>query len=323
MSEEKYLIVKGVAGLGNRLITLAAAIEYAKRTNRKLFVDWSDGFFSEKGTNVFLKYFKLINVEYCKTASEISTISFYPAICSNWPIEYSMYDYFDVNQIKNRYLRKLLKKIIKQKWVVKNSVLKQWNARKSKITVPFGGDLPKEINEGCCIFSDYVPSYNPGILKHYIALQDWLTDEIDDFLRQKHLLDASVGVHIRATDKRYKGNLENFLIYLNRFCNENKIKNIYLATDNTNVEETMRNEFKDRLVVFPKFIPEVKDGGIHHWAKDNADKELIERMFKESIVDMFVLSKTTYLFYQKGSTFGEVSRVYQNKEENCFNWLNY
>ena len=56
---EKYLIVKGCAGLGNRLFTIAEAVFYAKQTNRELYVDWSDGQFGELDQNVFYNYFNL------------------------------------------------------------------------------------------------------------------------------------------------------------------------------------------------------------------------------------------------------------------------
>ena len=60
---KKYLIVKGCAGLGNRLVTVLAAIAYAKRNNRILIVDWEDGQFDKFGTNAFSKIFDLKNVE--------------------------------------------------------------------------------------------------------------------------------------------------------------------------------------------------------------------------------------------------------------------
>ena len=39
---QKYLVLKGIAGLGNRLCTLANAIGYAQKTGRILLVDEGD-----------------------------------------------------------------------------------------------------------------------------------------------------------------------------------------------------------------------------------------------------------------------------------------
>jgi hypothetical protein len=67
----KYLVVKGVAGLGNRIITLQRAINYAKRTKRTLYVEWSDGMFGNTGDNVFYKYFDLRNVDFIENDADI------------------------------------------------------------------------------------------------------------------------------------------------------------------------------------------------------------------------------------------------------------
>lgn len=56
MTENKHLLIKGLAGFGNRLLTLSAAIEYAKKTNRKIIVDWCDNMYAQKGKTPFTKY---------------------------------------------------------------------------------------------------------------------------------------------------------------------------------------------------------------------------------------------------------------------------
>lgn len=57
--KEKYLIVKGCAGLGNRLVTVMAAIRYCQISKRTLIVDWADGQFDVKGENAFNKCFNI------------------------------------------------------------------------------------------------------------------------------------------------------------------------------------------------------------------------------------------------------------------------
>lgn len=59
MRNKKYLVLKGCAGLGNRLITLMGAIRYCERTQRILYVDWADGMFDQEGQNAFTQYFEL------------------------------------------------------------------------------------------------------------------------------------------------------------------------------------------------------------------------------------------------------------------------
>jgi hypothetical protein len=61
-------------------------------------------------------------------------------------------------------------------------------------------------------------------------------------------------------------------------------------------------------------------GGLHHFAKDCGDEAVMVRMAEESVIDMFMLSRMEYLFYQKGSTFSEISRIYHADEGKCYDW---
>lgn len=51
------LLVKGKAGLGNRILSLLTASLYAKLSGRELLVDWSDPVYSDDGRNVFADLF--------------------------------------------------------------------------------------------------------------------------------------------------------------------------------------------------------------------------------------------------------------------------
>src|SRR5438067_4802926 len=54
---ERYLLVKGRAGLGNRMLALLIGILYGRLSRRRLVVDWSDRTYSDDGENVFHRYF--------------------------------------------------------------------------------------------------------------------------------------------------------------------------------------------------------------------------------------------------------------------------
>lgn len=59
---EKYLILKGYAGLGDRLSSLGYAIKLATDTNRILLIDWSDYMWCQSENKGFFYYFKLKNL---------------------------------------------------------------------------------------------------------------------------------------------------------------------------------------------------------------------------------------------------------------------
>src|SRR6476660_4408245 len=58
-SEAKYVVVKGKAGLGNRMLSAMTGILYARLCGRRIVVDWSDLTYSNDGSNVFPRLFLL------------------------------------------------------------------------------------------------------------------------------------------------------------------------------------------------------------------------------------------------------------------------
>ena len=55
----KFIILKSIAGIGNRLSVICDLIKYALATNRVLIIDWTDKMFSEDNSNVCYKYFNI------------------------------------------------------------------------------------------------------------------------------------------------------------------------------------------------------------------------------------------------------------------------
>src|SRR5919109_721273 len=53
MSRDRYVLVKGSSGLGNRIGCVMTGILYARLTGRRLIVDWSDKIYSNDRRNVF------------------------------------------------------------------------------------------------------------------------------------------------------------------------------------------------------------------------------------------------------------------------------
>ncbi len=56
--KKRVLIVKGKAGLGNRLLSVLGGILYCQLYDRLLCVDWSDGTYAPKGEDAFPMVFR-------------------------------------------------------------------------------------------------------------------------------------------------------------------------------------------------------------------------------------------------------------------------
>jgi hypothetical protein len=57
-----YVLLKGAEGFGDRLQCLLHAIRYARRSNRRLVVDWRDEHWCHDGRSGFDEYFEIIGV---------------------------------------------------------------------------------------------------------------------------------------------------------------------------------------------------------------------------------------------------------------------
>ena len=58
MGADKFVLVKGIAGMGNRILCALTGILYARLSKRKLLVDWSDEYYSSGRANVFHRFFR-------------------------------------------------------------------------------------------------------------------------------------------------------------------------------------------------------------------------------------------------------------------------
>src|SRR4051794_4211404 len=60
--DERVLLVKGIAGMGNRMLAFASGLLYARLARRRVVVDWRDRVYGEGGRNVFFEYFAPVEI---------------------------------------------------------------------------------------------------------------------------------------------------------------------------------------------------------------------------------------------------------------------
>lgn len=332
MLRDKYLIVKGCAGLGNRLFTLCAAIEYAYITKRKLVVDWSDGQFAADGINSFFEVFKINNfplLEKNKINYEnFKDKSYYPP---NWKSRersniYEIFDAkraFDLFYVPPKIIPKGRLRKVFGYWSDKNTKTNKNNNIAAiysifrNDTYELSGNYSFKRNEDFIFYMDYIPKINKKYLINHIDLLDDIKNQIFMFSKKYMLNFNGIGVHIRATDKRPNKDLSSLIDLLSKYVDQNKI--IFLSTDNKKIENIIKEKF-NKVISTKKYIPEISNGGIHMWAKRNNNDYYKIKMFKESVIDMWLLSECKILLYQGNSTFSLVSKFLKN-DENCYDWL--
>ncbi|MCF8422786.1 MAG: hypothetical protein K9H41_00435 [Bacteroidia bacterium] len=315
-ASKKHLIVKGCAGLGNRLVTILSAIKYCEKNGRILVVDWSDGQFDKKGIDAFEKCFDVQNASFDK----IDAIK-------NWDMSLHSSSLFKNNKTEGIYDLYVDKQSsfwqkVPGKLVV-GSALKKLRRRWQPISngnyfnsLVYGSDLPNNKHESILYFLDFIPYINYSTLPNYIQLKPFLNNKLESYIKQSNI-SHSVGIHIRDTDKRPTAEVRKII---NHIKLNYKNSPIFLSTDSTEIENLFLKEISS-LILFPKNKPQLKGEGLHQWALYNNEEELKYILFEESIMEMFLLSRCKYLFFQGNSTFSNVSKVYHQNKNNCYDWL--
>jgi hypothetical protein len=333
--KEKYVIVKGCAGLGNRLFTVCNAIEYCVLSKRKIYIDWSDGQFAPKGNNVFTRYFTLKNINTVIDINEITTsneLTFYPEIWKK-NINKGIYDSFAVSEI-NSFHPTLFKsipegrtKMLKRYWqYLENTSITQSSKTKNhfagvlnKNNFPFGSDLSKKLSEDVIVFADFSPPYSEIIFLNHIKLKPELEEKINRFVIDKELTKNTIGIHVRSTDKKPTKNLDLLFEKISDLPLNNP--RVFLATDNKYVLDEFENKFPS-LVMYPKFLPKNIQNGLHQYALYNDNQDISIKLFEDSIIDMWLLSMCEYLLYQGNSSFSIISNILHRDKRKAFDWLN-
>ena len=342
---DKYLIVKGICGLGNRLMTLANALEYSEKTGRKISVDWCDGMYAPLGCNAFTECFELKDFSWQKEVDthRNSAVSFYPDVLKNLPDDFALGEYFHTDTV-NKKDSKILEKVIHFGSGVAHTLLSEdyfkfyfvlwlrWELSKPYMNLKshklggnkfcLGGDMPLARKEEVIIFGDFCPGYNKDYLKRHVFLREEIWEEIRRFSKFNSLDKGTIGLHVRCTDKSFDQDIDELFQIVKKFMQEHNLDKIFLATDQVSVIEKAKQKWGACLLLYDKFFPELEDGGIqgiHTWASEQTDGEIKLKLYHDAVVEMYLLAETEYLLYQGNSTYGMIGRDI-SRTNKCFDW---
>ncbi len=341
---KKYLIVKGCAGLGNRLITLSKAIQYAQKTQRQLYVDWTDGMFADPGTNAFYRYFQLSSdIEHTQQPDLIlealsQGATTYPRDITPSDILDNVYDHWHVVGTPLATHLPPYRILISQLIHGKASSLfglQAWQRNEdpqtgylhnirniySEHNYTFGSQLTRSNSRDIVIFTDFRPLVSLNNIFRHISLKPQYQSQYRNFAHEHHLTEQGIGLHIRATDKKPHRQLQQLLQHLDHKLQDNPQTVIYLSTDNADIANQLTERYPQRLIQYPKYLPTNLNGrGIHQWAlyEEGFDKAT---MFEEALADMWILSMCHELYWQGNSSFSQISTILKADKKNIHDWL--
>lgn len=285
------LIIKAKGGLGNRLLSAASAISYARATNREWCIDWRDGLYAGEHENSIELMFDVPKQDKLYALENNALVI--PRLWSNrihWPVR-SIISLLFSKQHSNPFVYR-------------------------KLSAPFQLSAPESTAE---IFWSYTSKYGRikqflsneqrtvgrdrilgEVLLTYLKPNKRIIKQADSMLAGK--AENTLGVHIRYTDlkvpiasvvKKVKEQLSIFQYHY-----------IYLATDSADAQMQFSREFSNVLVQEKRYsLNNAQLHSVRDYDEKQSDADA-------ALIDLITLSKCKGLVYCSRSTFAETSRLY-------------
>ena len=303
MEAPRILVVKGKAGMGNRLRFLAHAFVYAIASRRVLVIDWSDPTYSNDGQNVFQEYFEPDNLSLLEV--ELESLNGIEVVPNIW----DGYLDYPVSEMKG-----MINKAINQR--IRENLLSGplWN--------DFDNPAPIQV---VWAYNQHLKRIPPALLSRVIGKKSsreiliWFFQEIltlNWVLRQRiesfvAKNPSMIGVHVRQSDKKTTHPLSTSFEKIDRLDDSHSI---FLATDNLQIFEQFVKRYGNRVISTPKWYP--SPGASCHQNKQCPDR--LENG-KEALVDIYILSQCKFLLRQKDSSFTEISDYIAGRQSEFWN----
>lgn len=297
----KVLVVKGKAGMGNRIEAVLAGIIYSKITGRLLYIDWRDDMYSHKRENVFYRFFESPDV--------VSSIFRLQKTSSIAPSPWQKNLDRSVNEMINRfgpagasvleYISRYSIDISKIDYNEDILVMYVYNVNLDKIK-----DYPEKFPDEWKNLSR--DGLMQKLLTEHLFIQPHIRHMAEEF-RANFFKTQTIGVHIRYTDNTtyptHEVSLNNYLRIIERMLEENPNANIFLATDSTELLREYQDKYSNILTT-AKWYPHKKGEKLH--GNSNCPNRIQNGI--EALVEMYLLAHCDYLVFSRKSSFGRVCR---------------
>ena len=292
----KTVIVKGGAGMGNRMLCAASGILWAKAAKRKVYIDWRDQAYSSNEENSFFHFFE--NSQILKEAP-VCTSNIFPKVWKgnqNYSIS-KMIGTYDPKKFGSLLIHKKYSINPKNIYYPEDIVV-FWHyiGFFEKIKAIVRNTLPEFSKMSLEVMMRKVIVEEMKLLPKIQYL-------IDNYKKQ-NFQENMIGVHIRYTDRKI--NLIKIENAIKKVLNKNKEAMLFLCTDCKDIENTYRRKYGERVFFTEKWFPatDSKRSALHY---NNCPDRVQNGV--EALIDMYLLSQCNYIIYSENSTFSYISRV--------------
>ena len=288
---DKFLLVKGVTGLGDRMLCVLGGILYARLSGRTLVIDWCDPFYSSDGSNVFHRFFESA---FCSPTVNIPlTDSVYPRVwrgrLRDHAIEIARENEFNSEEIRRALSIDLGNPDYPEDLVV----LLEYDAHVDRLRPHFRGALPQFDQMST---ADILAK----LFREDLLLRREIRARVDHF-KSSHFHARTVGVHVRYSD--YRVRLFAIIKQLNALLKRQPDLQIFLATDNLEVRKMFDANYTGVVSTPHWYAP--PGAPIH----DNRTKPDPTETAIEALIDLYLLADCDYLIFDGSSSFGWVANL--------------
>lgn len=290
----KYLLVRGLGGLGNRILGLLAAIPFARLAGRELVVQWCDPNYSDDETNVVHQYFKS---KWLNPSAEIpQTDSVYPAFWRK-----------PLAGPQRLWVRPLFPELVghPHSWWYLSADPKRLDYDEQ--VVVFLSSYPVLNRMHRHLKGEYEPlrkldqkSAFRQLYRENLELAPSIREQVDQ-IRAGWPRRPVIGVHARYTDR--KVNLSAVHRHVRQILTSQPDAAIFLATDNREILNQFSATYPAVLTAERSYAP---DGAPLHRTPGFAGAA---QRGVEALVDIYLLASADYLVVDEGSTFSYLASI--------------
>lgn len=310
------VLVKGIAGLGNRILSLLTALLYARLAGRRLVVDWSDEVYSADGRNAFPR---LLEFSPGLAASPgeldsrlperlLTSASVAPPLWRGWlhesPVTMLERWFPDRLRLDSRCAKALSIDVTRldhpEEVVVVWSFFDQVHRLRRHFTGEFRALRSRDDRR---ILGE--------LLQHHLRPAPAVAERSDRFEAERFHR-PTAGVHVRYTDKRTPlGPVHRRIRHL---LDHTPGLQIFLATDSLQVRNDFERRYAGVITAEKWYSPSGKP--LH---RDGSRPDRLEEGIA-ALVDIRLLAACDYLIVDESSAFSYVARLLRTRgAEGVFN----
>lgn len=292
---DRYVLVKGKAGLGNRMMSAMTGILYAMLSSRRVVIDWSDFTYSNDGENVFPRLFSTPNFEASLPVGAAESVL--PPLWKGRLHKQAneVVDEIDPKaHFRLRGYRPFSFDLKKLDYPETTLVMWSFTHLIHKMRRHFRGSFAWLSS----LSDEDVMSW---LLSHHLRLHPDIAIEVERRMSTLPSSDNLIGVHVRFSDQ--KSNIASFYKVIDKLVAGNPAASLFLATDNIKIQQDMVARY-GRVTCNDKWFP--AEGQAMHQSFDCPDRT---QNAIDALIDMYMLSMCKYLVFSGSSSFSYMSKL--------------